>query len=93
MFPKHLGYYLWNWYDSKLVFNKVSFFVHTIIPFVQMKVNEVFFHGGGGGAVNFYSDFFQNMTLKENENWNNMKSKLYNIEVDFIKLISYLCQS
>lgn len=92
MFPKHLGYYLWNWYDSKLVFKKVSFFVHTIIPFVQMKVNEVFFMGWGW-VVNFYSDFFQNMTLEENEDWNNMKSKLYNIEVDFIKLISYLFQS
>lgn len=33
------------------------------------------------------------MTLEENEDWNNMKSKLYNIEVDFIKLISYLFQS
>lgn len=92
MFPKHLGYYLWNWYDSKLVFKKVSFFVHTIIPFVQMKVHEVFFHGVGVGSQ-FYSDFFQNMTLEENEDWNNMKSKLYNIEVDFIKLISYLFQS
>lgn len=65
MFPKHLGYYLWNWYDSKLVFNKVSFFVHTIIPFVQMKVNEGFFHGVGVGSQ-LLLRFFQNMTLEEN---------------------------
>lgn len=60
MFPKHLGYYLWNWYDSKLVFKKVSFFVHTIIPFVQMKVNEVFFHGVGVGSqflLRFFSKY------------------------------------